>query len=63
MTLHQGIELYNVAEMLVHLDGRRLLKDLANLTGDATHLAPAGMEEVSVNLARVIKARAGIGAA
>ena len=44
---------------LVHLDGRRLLKDLSNLTGDVTHLAPAGMEEVSINLARAIRSRAG----
>ena len=48
---------------LVHLDGRRLLKDLSNLTGDVVHLAPAGMEEVSANLARAIKARTGLGAA
>ncbi len=44
---------------LAHLDGRRLLKDLSNLTGDVVHLAPAGMEEVSVNLARAIKSKTG----
>ncbi|MEM2889486.1 MAG: SGNH/GDSL hydrolase family protein [Candidatus Bathyarchaeia archaeon] len=40
---------------LVYVDGRRMLKIASGLTFDLVHPAPAGMEEISTNLARLIK--------
>ncbi|MEM2130293.1 MAG: SGNH/GDSL hydrolase family protein [Candidatus Bathyarchaeia archaeon] len=44
---------------LVYVDGRRLLKDASGLTFDLVHPAPAGMEEISTNLANLIKRKIG----
>jgi len=44
---------------LMHIDGRKLLRDYTGLTGDIVHLAPAGNEEVANRLARVIKTAVG----
>ncbi len=39
---------------LVHVDGRKMLKDVSGLFCDLVHPGPSGMEEIAANLARVI---------
>ncbi len=39
---------------LVHVDGRKMLKDVSGLFDDMVHPGPSGMEEISANLSRVI---------
>jgi lysophospholipase L1-like esterase len=41
--------------MVVHLDGRNLLKDATGLCADALHPAPAGMEAIATNLASTVQ--------
>lgn len=45
---------------LVHLDGRKLLKDPCGLTTDLVHPSPIGMEEIAQNLSRVIRGKVGL---
>jgi len=44
---------------LVYVDGRRMLKAASGLTFDLVHPAPGGMEEISTNLASLIKRKMG----
>jgi lysophospholipase L1-like esterase len=39
---------------LLHVDGRRLLRDPSGLTFDLVHPSPGGMEEIAANLAKFI---------
>jgi lysophospholipase L1-like esterase len=39
---------------LLHVDGRRLLRDPSGLTFDLVHPSPGGMEEIAANLARFV---------
>ena len=41
---------------LVHIDGRELLRNPAGLSADLLHPAPAGMEEIALNLAERMRA-------
>ncbi len=40
---------------LFHLDGRTLLKDVSGLTFDLVHPAPSGMEEIAINLSKIVR--------
>jgi len=44
---------------LVHVDGRKILKDTSGLTFDLVHPAAAGMEEMASNLSSLIRKRMG----
>jgi lysophospholipase L1-like esterase len=44
---------------LVHIDGRKILKETSGLTSDLVHPSPIGMEEMAMNLSRFIKKRIG----
>jgi lysophospholipase L1-like esterase len=44
---------------LVHLSGRELLPDPADLTTDLVHPSPSGMETIATNLTNVIRERTG----
>ena len=44
---------------LVHVDGRRILKDASGLTFDLVHPAAAGMEEMAYNLSKIMKTKIG----
>jgi lysophospholipase L1-like esterase len=43
------------SEKVIHLDGRRFLKDISGLTFDLGHPSPAGMEEISLNLSKALQ--------
>ncbi|HNS32630.1 MAG TPA: SGNH/GDSL hydrolase family protein [bacterium] len=45
------------SEKVIHLDGRKLLKNVSGLTFDLVHPSPAGMEEIALNLSREIGKR------
>jgi len=44
---------------LVHVDGRKILKETSGLTFDLVHPAAAGMEEMAFNLSSLIRKRMG----
>ena len=44
---------------LVHVDGRKILKDTSGLTFDLVHPAAAGMEEMASNLSSLIRKKIG----
>ncbi|MDD3726056.1 MAG: SGNH/GDSL hydrolase family protein, partial [Candidatus Ratteibacteria bacterium] len=43
------------SEKVIHIDGRKLLKNWAGLCTDLVHPSPSGMEEIAKNLSGVIK--------
>ncbi len=56
--VRNAVEKLNMPK-LVHVDGRRILKDASGLTFDLVHPAAAGMEEMAYNLSRFIKTKIG----
>jgi len=43
------------SDKVIHIDGRKLLKNWSGLCTDLVHPSPSGMEEIARNLAGVIR--------
>ena len=48
------VERLNMPKLL-HIDGREMLKDVSGLMSDLVHPSPSGMEEIALNLSRLIR--------